>query len=146
MRVIFTAALLAGLLPAFAVAAPEKKTPEDADGKARREYAAIQLQGLNKVTGKISRFEALVGTVVHFGNLEIISHRCWKASPEEQPENAGLLEISEMRPGEAPSRIFLGWMFSSSPGLSGLEHPVYDVTVLACQEPDKTQEEEAKRD
>lgn len=116
--------------------------PEDADNKAKKEYEAILLQGLNKVTGHISKLESLVGTVMRFGNLEIVARRCWKASPEEQPENAALLEISELKPGEPPKQIFLGWMFSSSPGLSGLEHPVYDITVLACEEPgdvDKTE-------
>ena len=116
--------------------------PEDADTKAKKEYDAILLQGLNKVTGHISRLEALVGTVMRFGNLEIIARRCWKSSPEEQPENAALLEISELKPGEPPKRIFLGWMFSSSPGLSGLEHAVYDVTVLNCEEPGKIDKSE----
>lgn len=94
---------------------------------------SIVLQGLNKVTGHISKLEAPVGTVMRFDNLEIIARRCWKASPEEQPENAALLEILELRTGEQPKTAFLGWMFSSSPGLSGLEHPVYDITVLDCE-------------
>ena len=28
--------------------------------------------------------------------------------------------------------LFSGWMFASSPGLSALEHPVYDVWVIRC--------------
>ena len=28
--------------------------------------------------------------------------------------------------------VFSGWMFASSPAVSALEHPVYDVTLLAC--------------
>ncbi len=107
-----------------ALAAEAEKSPE---------YNAIVLQGLNKVTGHISKFDGPLGTVLHFGNLEIVARRCWKAPPEEQPENAALLEISELKPGEPSERIFLGWMFSSSPGLSGLEHPVYDITVLSCE-------------
>lgn len=96
-------------------------------------YNMVVLQGLNKVTGKTSRLEGPVGTVLRFGSLEIIARRCWKASPEEQPENAALLEIRELEAGEEPQRVFLGWMFSSSPGLSGLEHPVYDINVLSCE-------------
>lgn len=108
-------------------AADEKKqTPEPPP------YNTISLQGLNKVTGHTSRLEGPVGTVMRFGNLEIIARNCWKSAPEDRPENAALLEISELKPGDAPQKIFLGWMFSSSPGLSGLEHAVYDVTVLSC--------------
>ena len=91
------------------------------------------LQGLNKVTGHVSRLEGPIGTVLTFDNLEIIPRRCWKSPPDQQPENAALLEIREIKIGEAPKKLFLGWMFSSSPGLSGLEHPVYDVTIVACE-------------
>lgn len=109
----------------------EPETPPPADSN-QPEPNTIVLQGLNKVTGHISRLEAPIGTVMRFGNLEIIGRRCWKSPPDEQPENAGLLEIWELKPGESHERIFLGWAFSSSPGLSGLQHPVYDVTVLEC--------------
>lgn len=108
---------------------PEKKTDIPAQAK---ELDGVALQGLNKVTGHLSRLEGHNGKTVHFGNLDIIPRRCWVSSPEEQPENAALLEIWEMKPGEGPQRVFMGWMFSSSPGLSGLEHPVYDISVISC--------------
>jgi hypothetical protein len=97
------------------------------------EYSAVTLQGLNKVTGRTSKLEGPVGTLMTFGNLQIVARRCWKSDPFDRPENAALLDISETRQGETPRQTFLGWMFSSSPGLSGLEHPVYDITVLACE-------------
>ena len=52
---------------------------------------------------------------------------------EETPESAAFLEIVERRPGEAPATPFVGWMFASSPALSAMEHPVYDVWVLDCK-------------
>lgn len=91
------------------------------------------LQGLNKVTARISRIETPVGAAAYFGNLELVVEKCWKAPPTEQPENAGLLSIREQKPNEVKAEIFHGWMFSSSPSLSGLEHPVYDVTLLSCE-------------
>jgi hypothetical protein len=132
-------------LPSLAAAPEPKKPPEE---EKPPEYNTIVLQGLNKVTGHISRLEGPLGTVLRFDNLEVIARRCWKSSPEERPENAALLEISELKTGEAQTRIFLGWMFSSSPGLSGLEHAVYDVTVLACEErsePEEDAKEKPKR-
>lgn len=101
----------------------------------------IKLRGLNKVTARISVIEEPLGTVMRFGNLEIIAHRCWRAKPEEQPENAALLEIRELKPGEGPQTVFSGWMFSSSPALSSLEHPVYDVTLLTCEYKEKLEAE-----
>ena len=107
------------------------------------EYNKVVLQGLNKVTGRSSKLEGPLGTVMRFGTLEVIARRCWKAPPDERPENAALLEIRELKAEEAPQKIFLGWMFSSSPGLSGLEHPVYDVNVLSCESTDAEKKETA---
>ncbi len=104
---------------------PPAETPPPPDN-------AIRLRGLNKVTARIETLEAPLGTVMRFGALEIIAHRCWRSPPEDRPESAGLLEIWENRPGEGTQKLFSGWMFASSPALSALEHPVYDVTVIAC--------------
>lgn len=118
-------------LPLTAFAEPEKKPEAKKDDTP--DYSAVVLMGLNKVTGRTSKLEGPVGTLMTFGNLQIVARRCWKSAPEDRPENAALLDISETRQGEAPRQAFLGWMFSSSPGLSGLEHPVYDITVIACE-------------
>jgi hypothetical protein len=91
------------------------------------------LQGLDKITARVSKFEAPVGTPVRFGTLSIRVRDCQKNPPEETPESAAFLEIDELRPGEASLRVFSGWMFASSPALSALEHPVYDVNLLDCR-------------
>ena len=90
------------------------------------------LQGLDKVTARVSTIEAPVGQTVRFGALEIIARTCDKKAPEEPPESAAFLDIWEVRPGEAAISLFRGWMFASSPALSAMEHPVYDVWVLDC--------------
>ncbi|MGE3714734.1 MAG: DUF2155 domain-containing protein [Alphaproteobacteria bacterium] len=107
----------------------EEPPKEDSDPQ----YEAVVLRGLNKVTAKTSTLETPVGTTVRFGTLDISVHRCWRSDPDAQPENAALLEVLELKPGEAPEQIFLGWMFASSPGLSSIEHPVYDITVISCE-------------
>lgn len=113
-------------------------TPPTEEGV--KDINAIRLQGLNKVTARISTLSGPLGTVMRFGNIEIIAHRCWKAPPDQQPENAALLEIRELHANESPQIIFQGWMFSSSPALSALEHAVYDITVLACEHEDTSKE------
>ena len=92
------------------------------------------LQGLDKITARISKFEAPIDQPVKFGTLSIVVKACKKRPPEEPPESAAFLQIDETRPGDsAPRRVFSGWMFSSSPALSELEHPIYDVTLLSCK-------------
>ena len=91
------------------------------------------MQGLDKISARVSQFEAPVGTSVRFGTLSVVVRDCERSPPEERPENAAFVEVYETRPGEARTRLFSGWMFSSSPALSALEHPVYDVNLLECK-------------
>ena len=98
---------------------------------AAREVAV--LQGLDKVTARVSTFDAPIGEVVRFGSLEIVARTCRKRPPEETPESAAFLEIRDIKPGEAGTVVFTGWMFASSTPLNALEHPVYDVWVVDCK-------------
>ena len=98
-------------------------------------YGVAVLQGLDKVTARVSTIEAPVGHPVRFGTLEIVARTCDKRPPEETPESAAFLDIWELRPGEPGASLFRGWMFASSPALSAMEHPVYDVWVLDCKTP-----------
>jgi len=103
-------------------------------GEVRAElYDTAVLQGLDKVTARVSTIEAPVGDTVTFGALEIIVRTCDKRPPEDPPESAAFLDIWEVHPGEPAVSLFRGWMFASSPSLSALEHPVYDVWVLDCK-------------
>jgi hypothetical protein len=103
---------------------------------ARAETVAV-LQGLDKTTARISRFDAPVGKSVRFGTLVITVRACIKHPPEEEPESAAFLQIDEVRQGErnavVSQQVFSGWMFASSPALSALENPIYDVGVLDCK-------------
>jgi hypothetical protein len=92
------------------------------------------LQGLDKTTARVSKFEGPLDTPVKFGTLTITVRACRKRPPEEPPESAAFLEIDDRRPGdEQPQRVFSGWMFASSPALSAMDHPVYDIGVLDCR-------------
>lgn len=92
------------------------------------------LQGLDKVTARISTIRAPLGQPVRFGTLVITVRTCNKAPPEEPPEVAVFLEVFDLRRGLAlaPVLVFSGWMFASSPALSAMEHAVYDVWALDC--------------
>lgn len=116
------AAALAGLVVAAVPAMAAETIPEP----------VALLQGLDKITARVSQFEAPVDKAVRFGDLSIVVRDCERNTPEERPENAAFLQIYELRRGEQQTRIFSGWMFSSSPALSALEHPIYDINVLEC--------------
>jgi len=105
------------------------------NGQPPHAVAAV-LQGLDKITARVSRFDAPIDQPVHFGTLVITARACVKQPPEEPPNTAAFLEIDEVRTdvnGAATKLVFSGWMFASSPAISALEDPVYDVNVLDCK-------------
>ena len=91
------------------------------------------MQGLDKVTARVSTFSAEIDKPVQFGALTITVRHCDRTPPEEPPESAAFMEIWEQKRGDdEPLNLFNGWMFASSPALSALQHAVYDVWVLEC--------------
>jgi hypothetical protein len=113
-------------------------TPARAEGPVI-EYGVAALQGLDKVTARVSSIRAPIGIPTYFGTLEIVVRACRKTPPTEPPESAAFLEIRELPPASdlkaPPTDLFSGWMFASSPAVSALEHPVYDVWVVDCEDP-----------
>ena len=103
-----------------------------ASAAAAQDGGVAILQGLDKVTARISTIRAPITEAVRFGTLVITARTCQKAPPEEPPEVAVYLEIVDLRRDGAPEQAFRGWMFASSPAVSAMEHPVYDVWALDC--------------
>ncbi len=91
------------------------------------------LRALDKITARVTTIEAPIGQPVRFGTLELVARTCSKRPPEEPPDSVVFLEIDEVRKNQGRVRLFSGWMFASSPALSALEHPVYDVWVIDCK-------------
>ncbi|HCI46702.1 MAG TPA: DUF2155 domain-containing protein, partial [Rhodospirillaceae bacterium] len=65
--------------------------------------------------------------------LMIPVRTCRKTPPEEEPESAAFIEIMDAPPEREAREVFSGWMFASSPALSALEHPIYDVWLGDCK-------------
>jgi hypothetical protein len=94
---------------------------------------AARLQALDKVTARITILEARVNETATFGTLSIALRACNGRGPDDVPDAAAWMEITDSRaaPGSPPA--FRGWMFANAPGVSMLEHPVYDIRVLECR-------------
>lgn len=109
-------------------------TPVLGDGPTMP-FGIVVLQGLDKVTARVSEIRAPLAQEAAFGTLRITPRACLETPPTEAPESAAFLEIRVVDPGSLPKEAFSGWMFASSPSLSALEHPVYDVWVKGCAGP-----------
>lgn len=91
------------------------------------------LRVLDKVTARVEEVEAETNKTVTFGTLLVTPRACRASLPEETPEAASFLEIGELKPGHPDAPVFRGWMFASSPALSAMEHPVYDIWLIGCK-------------
>ncbi|MDC3141523.1 DUF2155 domain-containing protein [Alphaproteobacteria bacterium] len=96
----------------------------------------LVIQGLDKITARIQTFEVDVGKTYKFGVLDIFVERCVFSKPIFKPESLAFIKIKDN--SDRLSEVkFSGWMFASSPALSALENPVYDVSILDCKKIDK---------
>ena len=89
--------------------------------------------GLDKITGRIISFEVAINETVQFGSLQITPRVCFSRPSTEAPQTDAFAEVDEIETDKSIKRIFSGWMFADSPGLHGIEHPVYDLWLTDCK-------------
>lgn len=88
---------------------------------------------LDKVTAQISPLEIPIDETAKFGGLTITPRVCNTRPPTEQPLTSAFVEVQETQLDATTKKIFSGWMFAESPGLHGVEHPVFDVWLTSCK-------------
>ena len=91
------------------------------------------LRAVDKITARVTDIQAPLNGVAKFETLQITMRYCYKNPPEDTPEVTAFLEVVDHQPDSEPETSFIGWMFASSPALSAMEHPVYDVWVIDCK-------------
>jgi hypothetical protein len=92
----------------------------------------LMMRGLDKITGRPTSITAPIGKKVVFASLTITARFCYSTPASETPETTAFVQIEDHRPDQAARTIFSGWMYGSSPGLNAVEHPLYDVWVISC--------------
>lgn len=89
--------------------------------------------GLDKITGRIISFEVAINETVQFGALQLTPRACNTRPATEAPSTTAFVEVYEINFQSERKRLFEGWMFAASPGLHGVEHPVYDIWLTNCK-------------
>lgn len=122
MRPTLTAALVA----AFATGAAAQEIAND---QATRSVGQLSLRGLDTLNGTTQDLEMRVGETIRYGHLEVTAEACRVPEADPDADAYAFLRIRDIREDEPR---FSGWMFASSPALSALDHPRYDIWVLSC--------------
>ncbi len=100
----------------------------------KKKYASFKL--LNKTTNKVSTKEILVSSKISWETLNIEVLYCGSSPPTEIPEDYVLIDVYDTINNENIN-IYKGWMISSSPDVTPLENPIYDLWLVDCSN-DKT--------
>ena len=147
---------LAGLLAAGAISPPQGAEAQNPTGRLARTSGPAKVQVLDKVTARVSTLTLPIGRTLRYKTLSITAEACWRALPLEIPESIAWLRVSERsfaRAGENTNntanrstnalqgtqdtqeeqQVFSGWLYASSPSVSSVEHPVYDLVLLSCE-------------
>jgi hypothetical protein len=122
--------LLLGITLALAAGqAVAAQSAQVADAQSTVEAPVLHLRGLDTLNGTASDIDMSVGETLRFGHLDITAEDCRVPRGDPKADAFAFLKIRDIRD---PVPRFAGWMFASSPALSALDHPRYDVWVLSC--------------
>ncbi len=88
-------------------------------------FQSAELNIIDKTTLRSYQITTSIYQPIKLGSLEIELRSCW--SDKDYKEDKALIIAKEEN-----NRIFSGWIFSSSPSLSSLEHPLYEITLQSC--------------
>ncbi|RFB80367.1 DUF2155 domain-containing protein [Methylovirgula sp. 4M-Z18] len=94
-------------------------------------------QKLDKITGRISdkpiELEIDKPARIDGTTLVVTPRVCYTRPQTESPLTTSFVEVNDIQTDGQQKRIFTGWMYADSPGLHGLEHPIYDVWLIGCK-------------
>ena len=94
-----------------------------------KQYANFKL--LDKISNKLVEKSIKVNESDFIETLNIQVYSCFTEPPNEIPEDYVLIDVKDNFQ-EQETSIYKGWMISSSPDVTPLEHPIYDLWLLGC--------------
>jgi hypothetical protein len=95
---------------------------------------SVNILGLDKITAKTTEINIKLGEKKKFGLLEIKAIKCGKVNSTYESGEAAYIQIKDLSDNQDEKVfVFNGWTFSSSPSLKPIDHPVYDVWLVSCE-------------
>ena len=113
------------------------KEEEDADSDILKSNKSdkiyVNLEALDKITAKTSSIKILIGEKKYFGKLEIKPLKCGFSETKETSDIVAYLQVKDLSmKNNDQVFVFNGWTFASSPSLRPIDHPVYDLWLIGC--------------
>ena len=94
----------------------------------------INLKALDKITAKTSAIRLAVGEKKFFGPLEIKALKCQLSENKDSTDAVAYLQVKDLS-AKDNNQVFLfnGWTFASSPTLQSIDHPIFDLWIIGCE-------------
>ena len=94
----------------------------------------INIKALDKITAKTSAIRLTIGEKKFFGSLEIKVLKCQLSENGEFMDTVAYLQVKDLS-AKDNNQVFLfnGWTFASSPTLQSIDHPIYDLWIISCE-------------
>ena len=93
----------------------------------------VNLTALDRITAKTSLMKIAIGEKKYLGDLEIKPLKCALSEDDDNLDVVAYLQIKDLSiKNNDQVFVFNGWTFASSPGLQPIEHPVYDLWLVGC--------------
>ena len=94
----------------------------------------VNLLGLDKITAKTTKIKIKLGETKKFGLLEIKALKCGVSVENNTKGNVAYIQVKDLSDNQNEKVfVFNGWTFSSNPSLAPIDHPVYDLWLIDCE-------------
>ena len=109
------------------------ENPQKESDTKKNDKIYINLKALDKITAKTSAIRLAVGEKKFFGSLEIKALKCQLLENNDSTDTVAYLQVKDLS-SQDNNQVFLfnGWTFASSPTLQSIDHPIYDLWIIGC--------------
>ena len=112
----------------------EKKIDNTVPKKKKNGKVFVNLKALDKITAKTSEIKIEVGKKEKFRDLEIKALKCSISENKDISDIVAYLQVKDLSiKNKDQVFVFNGWTFASSPALRPIDHPVYDLWLIGCE-------------
>ena len=106
----------------------------ESDISKKNKKIYINIRALDKITAKTSEIRLAIGEKKFFGPLEIKALKCEISDRNDFIDTVAYLQVKDLS-SKDNNQVFLfnGWTFASSPTLQSIDHPIYDLWIISCE-------------
>tara|TARA_B100000242_G_C42905040_1_gene419691 strand:+ start:221 stop:595 length:375 start_codon:yes stop_codon:yes gene_type:complete len=93
----------------------------------------VKLMGLDKITAKTTEIKVKIGETKKFGLIEIKALKCGKDDSSNIPGDIAYIQVRDINENlNDKVFIFNGWTFSANPSITPIDHAIYDIWLISC--------------